>query len=88
MKGMKTGGRKKGTRNRRTSIFDAMLSMNGVEPLCELSRIVKDKEVDAAVRARILLAFLPYSYSTIKAISHYENDSRRITVDENYHRVD
>ena len=85
---MKTGGRQKGTRNYRTSIFDALLEINDVHPINELCNIVKDKQVDSAVKVRILLALLPYSFPTQKSITQWEVDKRKITIDEDYNRVD
>ena len=65
----KTGGRKKGTPNKRTLALMDQLELLAFNPVDELAKIVRTQEpLDAKVRADICLELISYLFPKRKAI--------------------
>ncbi|MBU6375015.1 MAG: hypothetical protein KGQ59_03390 [Bdellovibrionales bacterium] len=64
----KTGGRKRGTPNRRSDDFSESLFAAGIHPIEELGRILSSDKLSDSERASILLSLLPYIYPKRKAV--------------------
>lgn len=70
--GIKTGGRKKGTPNKKTLNF--VESLGSYDPLESLLNIVKDENTPLETKIRINLDLLPYIYPKRKAIELRDKD--------------
>ena len=70
--GTKTGGRKKGTPNKRT--LDFVENLGNYNPLESLLRIVQDETTPLDTKIRINLDLLPYIYPKRKAIELRDKD--------------
>ncbi len=70
--GTKTGGRKKGTPNKRT--LDFVENLGNYDPLESLLRIVQDETTPLDTRIKINLDLLPYLYPRRKAVQFDETN--------------
>jgi len=70
MRGMKTGGRQKGTPNRRTQQLIERLEELDVDPVEGLAQILKEPTVTADTRRAIYLELLQYLFPKRKAVEH------------------
>nr|BAH89625.1 hypothetical protein [uncultured bacterium]BAH90129.1 hypothetical protein [uncultured bacterium] len=77
--GRKTGGRQKGTPNKRTEALAEALEEHGCDPVAALVRIAQDAETPRELRARILSDLLPYLYPRRKAIE-LEGNRRPVVI--------
>jgi hypothetical protein len=64
--GYKTGGRKKGTPNKRTELF--LDCLGDYNPLEALLRLVKDTKTPIDTKVKINLDLLPYMYPKRKQV--------------------
>lgn len=69
-KGQKTGGRKKGTPNRRTQEIAEKLAVLGCDPIEGLARIAMDEESSPELRGRMFAELAQYVAPKRKAIEH------------------
>ena len=73
MKGKKTGGRKKGTRNKRTVAKQAQIiaaQEAGLSPLDYMLAILRDPKIDDARRMEAAKNAAPYVHPRLAAIEH------------------
>lgn len=66
--GAKTGGRIKGTPNKRTTDIQEMLESLGCSPLESMAKIADDENVDVAIRLSALKDLASYLYPKRKAV--------------------
>ena len=79
--GRKTGGRKKGTPNKKTSVLAAQAEAvvavaGGEEPIQYMLRIMNDPSVEPARRDSMARAAAPYRHAQLQAIAHRHLDSK------------
>jgi hypothetical protein len=67
---MKTGGRQKGTPNRRTQQLIERLEELDVDPVEGLAQIVKEPDCTPETRRAIYLELLQYLFPKRKAVEH------------------
>ena len=68
MLGRKTGGRQKGTPNRRTQEAQQILAELGCDPIEGMARIATDESNSAELRGRMLAELAQYAYPKRKAV--------------------
>ena len=83
--GTKTGGRKKGTPNKRTLNF--VDNLNNYDPLKSLLKIVKDENTPLDTRIKINLDLLPYIYPKRKSIDMNSGESPEVKIYINHEQV-
>jgi hypothetical protein len=72
--GVKTGGRKKGSKNKRTlAIVQA-----GISPLDYMLQRLRDENEEAGVRQEMAKAAAPYCHARLAAIEHTGKDGGAI----------
>ena len=71
--GKKTGGRKKGTPNKRTQALAVEAVGEGETPLAYLLGVMRDMERDVAVRLEAAKAAAPYVHAKLASIEHSGN---------------
>ena len=64
----KTGGRRKGSRNKRTGEFKAAVLAAGVTPLEYMLAVMRDPSVDADRRDRMAAAAAPFLHPRLQAV--------------------
>ena len=69
----KTGGRKKGTPNRRSLEFRNLLLGEGVDVVKEFAALYK-KQTDDEIKLKMLLCSLDFSFPKLKAIDGIDED--------------
>jgi hypothetical protein len=79
-RGRKTGGRKKGTPNKRTSVLAtkaeaAVAGAGGEQPLDYLLRIMRDPSTEPHRRDAAAKAAAPYIHPQLQAVAHRMLDS-------------
>jgi hypothetical protein len=67
-RGVKTGGRGPGVKNRRTQELESRLEALGVDPVLGLAEIAKDPTVSVDLRARVNIELMAYLYPKRKAL--------------------
>ena len=67
--GFKTGGRKKGTPNKKTLVL-RQAAEAGITPLDYMLAILRDENVDIARRDDMAKAAAPYVHSRLAAVQH------------------
>jgi len=67
-RGFKTGGRVRGTPNRRTAVLAERLDELGLDVVAGLVAIAKDERADLTVKARILCELAGYLFPKRKAV--------------------
>jgi hypothetical protein len=70
MKGKKTGGRQKGTRNKRTQDVIDRLEALGCDPIEGMAQIAMDETNSAELRGRMYAELAQYVAPKLKAIEH------------------
>ncbi len=70
MRGMKTGGRKKGTPNKKTQELLVHAAAGGDLPLAHMLRIMRDPDQDTAIRFDAAKAAAPFLHPRLAAIEH------------------
>jgi hypothetical protein len=65
MRGKKTGGRRKGTRNKRTAELLASIEASGLKPLQYMLKVMNDAKADISRRDAMALAAAPYVHSRL-----------------------
>ena len=74
-KGRKTGGRRKGTRNRKTvAQFEAISASGEVLPLAYLLKIMRDETEDPDRRMFCAKAAAPYCHPKLSAVAYSPMD--------------
>jgi hypothetical protein len=66
--GIKTGGRRAGTPNKRSLALCDKLAQLNLDPLAELVEMTKSQDVTVELRARILMDLMGYVYPKRKAL--------------------
>jgi hypothetical protein len=74
--GMKTGGRRKGTPNRRTAEMRAEMAATGEMPLDYMLRLMRDPNTEPARRDAMAKAAAPYLHPQLSSITQ-----RRVNAD-------
>jgi hypothetical protein len=79
-RGRKTGGRKKGTPNKRASVLaaqaEAAVAVSpGEEPIQYMLRIMNDPTVEVARRDTMARAAAPYRHPQLQAVAHKHLDA-------------
>jgi hypothetical protein len=79
--GRKTGGRKKGTPNKKTSVLAAQAEAvvavaGGEEPIQYMLRIMNDSTVEVARRDAMARAAAPYRHPQLQAVAHKHLDAK------------
>jgi len=74
-KGRKTGGRKKGVKNKKTYVYEAALARVGaenpdLEPLDLMLEVMRDTEVPMATRLDAAKAAAPYLHARLNSVEH------------------
>ncbi|MFN0318448.1 MAG: hypothetical protein ACKVQA_25765 [Burkholderiales bacterium] len=75
-KGQKTGGRQKGTPNRRTMELAERLDLLGCDPLEGMARIAMDSETPPELRGRMYAELAQYVYPKRRAVD--PGDTRNV----------
>ena len=65
-KGIKTGGRQKGTTNKRTAEYMAGLLASGLDPLEFMLKVMRDEKEDKHTRCDMAKAVAPYFYARVQ----------------------
>ena len=68
--GKKTGGRRKGTPNRRTAEMRVEMAASGEMPLAYMMRIMRDPSTEPHRRDAMAKAAAPYVHPTLAAVAH------------------
>ena len=74
--GKKTGGRRKGTPNRRTAEMRAEMAASGEMPLAYMMRIMRDPTTEPHRRDAMAKAAAPYVHPTLAAVAHKHLDAQ------------
>jgi hypothetical protein len=67
-RGRKTGGRRKGTRNRATEEARAVAAVTGILPLDHMLSVMRDPAADHKRRDAMAMAAAPYLHSRLTAV--------------------
>jgi hypothetical protein len=85
-RGRKTGGRKKGTPNKKISVLAAQAEAavavaTGEEPIDYMLKIMRDPSVEPARRDAMVKAAAPYRHPQLQAVAHkhFDDKGRPIT---------
>jgi hypothetical protein len=73
--GKKTGGRRKGTPNRRTAEMRAEIAASGEMPLAYMMRVMRDPTTEPHRRDAMAKAAAPYVHPTLAAVAHKHLDA-------------
>jgi hypothetical protein len=77
-KGRKTGGRRKGTRNKKTvAQIDALVASGEVLPLAYLLTIMRDEGQPLDVRLFCAKAAAPYCHHRLSSVEHNGHEADR-----------
>src|SRR6516165_2840751 len=74
--GKKTGGRRKGTPNRKTAEMRAEMVATGEMPLAYMMRIMRDPTTEPHRRDAMAKAAAPYVHPTLAAVAHKHLDAK------------
>ena len=74
--GKKTGGRRKGTPNRKTAEMRAEMVATGEMPLAYMMRIMRDPTTEPHRRDAMAKAAAPYVHPTLAAVAHKHLDAQ------------
>ena len=77
--GQKTGGRKKGTPNKRTQEIQAKLETLGCDPIEGMARIATDETNPPELRLKAYSDLAPYLYPKRKAVEHSGEFSKPVS---------
>ena len=69
-KGLKTGGRKKGTPNKATIARQAEIATSGLMPLEFMLSVMRDEQADTATRLDAAVKAAPYVHPKLAAVDH------------------
>ena len=83
--GTKTGGRKKGTPNKKTT--ELMELLGDYNPIVRLIEIAKDENTSLDMQVKINLDLLPYIYPKRKSIDMNSNDMPEVKIYINHEEV-
>jgi hypothetical protein len=67
-RGLKTGGRQKGARNRATAEARAAAEASGILPLDYMLSVMRDTDADAKRRDAMAMAAAPYLHAKMSAV--------------------
>lgn len=76
----KTGGRVRGTPNRKTCELAAKLDSLGCDPILGLARIAMNEATAPELKVRCYAELAQYVYAKRKAVEHLTEDEREIRV--------
>lgn len=76
----KTGGRKKGSLNKRTREMLEKANNAGLTPLEYMMRILQDETADPALRFEAAKAAAPYKHPRLTAVEHSGNAGKPLTI--------
>ena len=79
-KGCKTGGRKRGTRNKKTLEMIERVMAFGTAPLDYLLGVMRNEKADPAARFEAAKAAAPYCHPKLAAIEHSGKDDAAVNV--------
>ena len=82
-KGCKTGGRKRGTRNKKTLETIERVMASGTAPLDYLLGVMRDVKADPAARFEAAKAAAPYCHPKLAAIEHSGKDDAPVNMELN-----
>lgn len=88
MKGQKTGGRQKGTPNKRSLEVDAIAERLGIEPFEILLQFSSDTSIDAAIRVKAASEACKYLYAQKRSVEHSTGEEGFKIVIEDYVKRD
>jgi hypothetical protein len=74
----KTGGRKKGTPNKKTQRLREIIEASGVTPLDYMLRVLRDEGATPMERMDAAKAAAPYVHARLAAIEHARNEEKRV----------
>lgn len=69
-RGYKTGGRKKGTPNKKNAAVIKAVEEGGITPLEYMLRVMRDPRADGARRDDMAKSAAPYVHSRLSAVEH------------------
>jgi hypothetical protein len=72
----KTGGRKKGTPNKKTARLQEIINASGVTPLEHMLGVLRDPNASATERFEAAKAAAPYVHARLAAIEHAGNEAK------------
>jgi hypothetical protein len=72
-RGAKTGGRQKGTPNRKTAELQAKVEAEGITPLAYMLSIMRNDAVEATRRDDMAKAAAAYIHAKLAAVEHSGN---------------
>ena len=84
-KGVKTGGRRSGTPNRRTQDIEAKLAEVGCDPILGMARIAIDKDQPIELRATMFKELAQYVAPKRKAVEVSGPDGRALSLEKLVH---
>lgn len=67
---LKTGGRQKGTPNKRTAAQVAAAAHGGITPLAHLLRVMRNPKADKEERLKAAMAAAPYVHHRLATVEH------------------
>jgi hypothetical protein len=79
-KGCKTGGRKRGTRNKKTLETIERVMASGTAPLDYLLAVMRDEKADPVARFEAAKAAAPYCHPKLAAIEHRGEDDAPVNM--------
>jgi hypothetical protein len=74
----KTGGRKKGTPNKKTKLLQEIIAASGVTPLDYMLGVLRDENATATERMDAAKAAAPSVHARLAAIDHAGNEEKPI----------
>jgi hypothetical protein len=85
MKGKKTGGRQKGTKNKRTLAMEAAAARVGqdnpdLEPLDLMLEIMRSEDIPVSARLEAAKAAAPYRHARLNSVEHKGNAGITVTL--------
>ena len=83
--GIKTGGRKKGSLNKKTT--ELMELLGDYNPIVRLIEIAKDENTSLDMQVKINLDLLPYIYPKRKSIDMNSNEMPEVKIYINHEQV-
>lgn len=85
--GKKTGGRRKGSRNKATARRESEIARSGITPLDYMLKVMRDAKADAGRRDEMAKAAAPYVHPKLQSVMH-TGDADKPVVTENHFVVE
>lgn len=80
-KGVKQGGRKVGTPNKRTAEIRDKIMESGLTPLEYFVKILRDEREDPTLRFEAAKAAAPYMHARIQSVEHTGKDGKALVIE-------